>query len=63
MRADLIYMSAILKPKTETQPYTFTCCSVWVRNLVTDPKGSTDLLEGLRTGCLTEKLDLRENKQ
>jgi len=39
-------MSADLKPKTETQPYKFTFCFVWVRNLVTDPKGSTDLLGG-----------------
>jgi hypothetical protein len=37
-------MSAILKAETEIQQYNFTCSFVWVRNLVTDPKGSTDLL-------------------
>ena len=49
-------MSAILKPKTETQPYKFTCCSVWVRNLVTDPKGSTDLVGGSENRMFNRKV-------
>jgi hypothetical protein len=50
-------MSADLKPKTETQPYKFTFCFVWVRNLVTDPKGSTDLLGGSENRMLNRKFE------
>jgi len=52
-------MSANLKPKTETQPYKFTCFFVWVRNLVTDPKGGTDLLGGSENRMLNRKFGPR----
>ena len=55
-------MSAILKPKTETQPYKFTCCFVWVRNLVTDPKGSTDLLGGCENRMFNRKIGLKREQ-
>jgi len=48
-------MSADLKPKTETQPYKFTCCFVWVRNLITYRKGITDLLGGSENRLLNIK--------
>ena len=56
MRTDEIYMFAILKTKTETQPYKYTCFFVWVRNLVTDPKGSTDLLGGSENRMFNRKV-------